>query len=248
VIKAKLTKGSPRVRSAAQFAKRARRRIYERAGSDRYSHPAYDELDFKLADYLPDRGGIFVEAGAYDGYWGSNTYWFERFRGWTGVLVEPLPELAAKARRERPRSKVFQCALVTKDASASSIVIHYGGVMSSVSDAWESDEDARAHAVVGAGLVHSSTYELIVSARTLNDVLTEAGVGEIDLLSLDVEGYEISALQGLDLSRHKPRFMLIEMLREDYQLPAIEQILGDQYRHEAQLSERDHLYRRVDTS
>ena len=50
--------------------------------------------------------GIFVEAGAFDGYGGSNTYWFERFRGWTGVLIEPTPELAARARKGRPRSQV----------------------------------------------------------------------------------------------------------------------------------------------
>jgi FkbM family methyltransferase len=222
--------------------------VYERAGSDRYSHPASDELDFKLAEYLPDRGSIFVEAGAMDGYWESNTYWFERFRGWTGVLVEPVPELAARARRERPRAKVFQCALVSNDAGVRSVMIHYGGSMSTVSDAFESEDDARTFALTGAGLARNSTYDVIVPARTLSDVLAEAGVGEIDLLSLDVEGYEISALQGLDLSRHKPRFVLIEILREDHQLPEIERILSDHYRHEAQLSERDHLYRRIDTS
>ncbi len=32
----------------------------------------------------------------------------------------------------------------------------------------------------------------------------------MDLLSLDVEGYELSALKGLDFTRHCPKFILIE--------------------------------------
>src|ERR1700686_634655 len=97
-------RGQPQLHAGVRAVKRARRRALETLGSDRYSHPAYDDLDRKLAAYLPERGGTFVEAGAFDGYWGSNTYWFERFRDWSGVLVEPLPEMAERARRERPRS------------------------------------------------------------------------------------------------------------------------------------------------
>src|SRR4029077_1746907 len=39
------------------------------------------------------RSGFFVEVGAYDGVNLSNTYHFEQ-TGWTGVLVEPDPEMA----------------------------------------------------------------------------------------------------------------------------------------------------------
>ena len=46
------------------------------------------------ARHLTRRGGVFVEAGANDGYAQSNTYYFERMRGWSGVLIEPVPELA----------------------------------------------------------------------------------------------------------------------------------------------------------
>lgn len=44
---------------------------------------------------------------------------------------------------------------------------------------------------------------------------TKAAAPEIDLLSLDVEGYEPEVLEGLDLHRHAPRYMLIEMLNPD---------------------------------
>ena len=38
-------------------------------------------------------GGFYVEAGAYDGEELSNTLLFELYRNWTGLLVEPNPEV-----------------------------------------------------------------------------------------------------------------------------------------------------------
>ena len=60
----------------------------------------------------PRDRGYFVEAGANDGHLQSNTYYFERFKGWTGVLIEPIPELYNRCVRERPRSRVLNYALV----------------------------------------------------------------------------------------------------------------------------------------
>lgn len=233
----------PRIHAGARAIKRARRHAFERLGSDRYSHPAYDDLDRKLAAYVPERGGTFVEAGAYDGYWGSNTYWFERFRGWSGVLIEPVPELADRARRDRPRSQVFQCALVPPGYSGNRVALRYGGAMSVVAGAWNGDEEE--HARAGALMEGLETFLLKVPARLLSDVLDEASITHIDLLTLDVEGFEAAVLRGLDLSRHTPRFLLVEMLRENRDRKAIEATLGASYQHEALLSSRDHLYRRV---
>jgi hypothetical protein len=36
------------------------------------------------------RGGVFVEAGAYDGETFSNTLYLEKRLGWTGLLVTIL--------------------------------------------------------------------------------------------------------------------------------------------------------------
>jgi FkbM family methyltransferase len=236
-------RGHPRLRAVARAVKRGRRSAFERLGSDRYSHPAYDDLDRKLANYLPERNGTFVEAGAYDGYWSSNTYWFERFRDWSGVLVEPVPEMAEAARRERPRSQVFQCALVAPDCGHARVSLLFGGTMSLLLG--EANGDEADHARTGAKMEGRETFRIDVPARTLTAVLDEASITDIDLISLDVEGFEADVLRGLDLRRHAPRFLLVEMLRPEQSRPIIEAILGPRYEHEAQLSSRDHLYRRV---
>ena len=55
-------------------------------------NPAYGQYNQSaIVDrYLKGKtGGFFVEAGAWDGEYLSNSLFFERERGWTGLLVEP---------------------------------------------------------------------------------------------------------------------------------------------------------------
>src|SRR5260221_11455107 len=71
-----------------------------------------NELDRKLEAHLDFDRGIFVEAGANDGINQSKTLYFETCRRWRGLLVEPIPALAERCRRNRPRAIVECCALV----------------------------------------------------------------------------------------------------------------------------------------
>lgn len=50
-------------------------------------------IDRKLEAVLPHRNGFYVELGANDGALASNTYFFELKKGWSGLLVEPAPNL-----------------------------------------------------------------------------------------------------------------------------------------------------------
>jgi hypothetical protein len=57
-----------------------------------------------------------------------------------------------------------------------------------------------------------------VNAITLTELLIKHNIHKIDFFSLDVEGYEIDVLNGLDFSIFRPKFILIETAnREEYQ-------------------------------
>jgi FkbM family methyltransferase len=224
-----------------------RRSLFERFGSDRYSHPALHDLDRKLTTWLPQRGGFFVEAGAYDGFIQSNTYWLERFREWHGVLVEPVPHHFTLAQRVRPRSRVVNCALVPPDHDAPTATIRYGGLMSLVKGARGETEEEERHVRAGDMFgLDDVAYDISVPARTLSSVLEDAGAPEdIDLLSLDVEGFEASVLQGLDLERFAPRFILLEV-DTPQRRASVEAVIGGRYDLVERLSPMDVLYRRRD--
>lgn len=233
---------SPRVRRATRTARRHywawRRQRAENRGDLRYSRPALYDLDDKLLNYLPD-SGYFVEAGAYDGYNESNTYFLERARGWSGLLVEAVPELHGWAVRQRPGSTVVNCALVPPDLAGRNVPIHYAGTMSIVSGARGGENGDSAY--VEAAMLFDDGYEVQVPGRTLSEVLDEAGSPEVDFLSLDVEGYEEQALGGLDLGRHAPKLILVEVHTEDH-LAAVAGVLGERYRMVDYLTPQDALF------
>jgi FkbM family methyltransferase len=214
-------------------------RLFEALGSQRYSAPALFDMDRRLAELMPWRGGTFVEAGAHDGYTQSNTYFLERHLGWSGLLVEAIPELEARARARRGRSHVVGCALVGPSFEASTARVSFGDLMSTVGD------DAR-HAAGGLAVTGRRAYSVEVPAKTLESVLDETAMQAIDLLVLDVEGHELDVLAGLDLARHAPRYMLIEALDRTAQQPAIDLALSKRYEFVEALSEYDLLYRRRD--
>lgn len=218
-----------------------RRRIAEALGIDRYSFFALNDLDRKLLRHLDHRGGFFVEAGANDGVAQSNTYFFERTRGWRGLLIEGVPELAQACRRNRPRATVVNTALVADD-SVREITMRTANLMSIVEGAFGSRDADEAHVRRGVevqgGPDRVATRTLTVPARTLTSVLAEAGVTRIDLLSLDVEGYEVQVLRGLDLERFRPRYILVEARSVD----AVDALLESRYDRIEQMSQHDYLY------
>jgi len=185
-----------------------------------------NEIDDKLAPYLNLRGGVFIEAGANDGVSQSNTYFLEKALGWRGVLVEPVPRLFKKCRRNRRNSAVFNCALVAPEDEGKGVSIcDMGdrGLLSRISEGGSSS----------GGTVTE------VCGRTLTSVLFEAQFERIDFFSLDVEGYELSVLKGLDFSRFLPSFILVETS----QVEKVDESLLQHYDRIAQLTHHDYLYR-----
>ena len=188
-----------------------RRTLHESFGSDRYSRPGLNDLDEKLSKYLDFKNGVFIQAGGNNGFTQSNTYRLEKTKGWTGILVEGIPELYEKARRCRKHSKVFNCALVPFGSEGAEIEMVYGNLMSIVVGAMGSttaDEEhirkSREH------VTNKQAYRVKVPGRTLSSIIDEAGISKIDFFSLDVEGFEAPVLMGLDLKRHRPTFILVE--------------------------------------
>jgi len=174
--------------------------------------PALNNLDQKLEKYLDFDKGFFIEAGANDGYTQSNTFFLEKKRKWSGILVEGIPELFEKAKKQRKKSVVYNCALVSREFLEPTVTMHYAHLMSVVDNSLKSVEEQNKHIAAGVDVQNlEKSYSVEVPARTLESILNELpNLPSIDFFSLDVEGYELNVLQGLNLSKYRPRYILVE--------------------------------------
>lgn len=174
-----------------------------------------ENIDLQLVAILGrQRAGVFVEAGAFDGVQQSNTYFLERHLGWRGLLVEPDPDAAQRCKHNRSRSIVEQYCLVADGCVAPSKRLRQAGLMSVLEDESIDEAWAQAHVAQGRsiqGLTSQSTID--VPAVSLKVLLDRHGIRRVDFFSLDVEGYELEVLKGIDFAKVKFHNIFVECRR-----------------------------------
>lgn len=212
-------------------------------------YASLNQLDRKLEKYVDYDGGFFVELGANDGVTQSNSLYFEKHRGWRGVLVEPAPQNFLKCRQNRSdRNSIYCAACVSFDYDQEFVRIAYSNLMSTPISLESDIQDPRAHARLGDRFLGQgeTMFEFGAVARPLNSLLQDAGAPrQIDFLSLDVEGAELEVLKGVDHEAFRFKFILVEC-RDFTRLNAYLDSKG--YRFVEKLSSQDYLFTSEDLS
>lgn len=71
------------------------------------------DLDTKMLNYIDLHSrGFYIECGANNGIWQSNTKLLNEY-GWTGLLVEPNPNIFPELQKNRPSDICENYALVS---------------------------------------------------------------------------------------------------------------------------------------
>jgi hypothetical protein len=50
-----------------------------------------NKIDKDLIKYIKYKNGFYIELGANDGISQSNTLFLEKYKNWSGILIEPNP-------------------------------------------------------------------------------------------------------------------------------------------------------------
>ncbi|KAA8496459.1 hypothetical protein FVE85_0188 [Porphyridium purpureum] len=161
--------------------------------------PQTDEILHQV--FFPGlRNGKFIEVGAFDGLADSNTAFFEREMGWSGLLVEPFPKHVQKLQQNRGSSggrgkvSIVQAAVCP---AGQTIALYEDNLKSGV------NVPSKADAV-----------PLMFNCVPLQSVLqTHPGLEQVDLLVIDVEDSERMVLETIDFSRVQVRVMLLDESR-----------------------------------
>ncbi|WP_298261193.1 FkbM family methyltransferase [Bradyrhizobium sp.] len=177
-----------------------------------------EELSF-LRAYTPD-GGVFVDVGANVGTYALTLACKVGSSG-TVIAVEPHPVAHARLAFNHAASGFTQVKLVAAAAGPSDgeLLIETDG-----------DNLGASHIVNG----QSSSRAFRVPALTLQQILADAGVGRMNALKIDVEGFEDRVLTGFFAQTPEtlwPRAVVIEHLsREEWQHDCIDDMISRGYR------------------
>lgn len=147
--------------------------------------------------------GFFVEVGCIDGRRFSNTLLFEK-QGWKGICIEAHNDFIPLLRQNRPNSVVCHCAVGEADENDVPFYANARGSLSTLDRSMES-QFKKTHTEYFTGF----EVQQVKKCR-LDSVFKENKVRQIDILSLDIEGYEVMALKGLDLNVYQPKIMVVE--------------------------------------
>jgi FkbM family methyltransferase len=173
------------------------------------------------------RNGVFVDIGAYDGVTYSNTLMLEQERGWTGVCIEPLPDVCAELRKNRSCICVQACVGNRDEPAVEFLAVQSAVVRTRMLSGVLSEYDPAHLARIENELsVFGGSKSVIqVPMRPLHAILHEHGIDKVDYLSIDTEGSELLILSSTTLSAIGNPCITVE---NNYNDPAIDAALRDQ--------------------
>ena len=146
------------------------------------------------------KDGFFVEIGAADGFYLSNTLILENL-GWRGIIAEPLPTWHQKI-RQRKCNVDLRCVYEKSNSKLIFEDVFDNPELSGISEDLDQDNNAS---------LRRNTKKLEVNTISLNDLLEEyKAPNNIDYISIDTEGSEYKILKNFNFNKYDVVIFTIE--------------------------------------
>ena len=160
-----------------------------------------------LIDYIfkSKKKGFYLDVGCQHPISNNNTYLLYR-RGWSGINIDLDPKNIRLFNFERPND-INICKCVSSDNSKKDLFFfHSGSPINSLEKKTIKDK---------------SNFSLKkIKTFTLNSILENYKIRDIDYFNLDVEGHEVDILKNFDIKYYKPKVISVEFI--DYQMKKLE--------------------------
>ncbi|MEP7149353.1 MAG: FkbM family methyltransferase [Acidobacteriota bacterium] len=143
--------------------------------------------------------GTYVDVGCNRPLRNSNTFDFYKL-GWRGIAIDANMDLIAEFQAVRKQDICVTSAVSDEQRDAFF---------------YKSDEDLVSTIDEDRLIEWKKHWEFNegekVVTRTLTSILDDYSLVDIDLLSIDVEGHDLQVLRGLDLTKYRPKLIIIEI-------------------------------------
>lgn len=180
------TVASPDIKAKCLELVKGKAKWFSQAGQDWYLFHNIFKYNMETI-----KNGFYIDLGANDPLYISNTFFFDRCLGWQGLCVEPNPQYHEKYANRT-------CTLVKKCVSdkEEKVKMNWYGTDSTITEDGQGD----------------------ATCTTLPKLLELTGRHHVDLVSLDIEGFEVKLLQCLDFSKNSITAWAVETNKHDARL------------------------------
>jgi FkbM family methyltransferase len=150
-----------------------------------YSYQDEDKyiIQYLLKSKISD--GVYLECGAFDR--GEDTKTLENNFGFTGILIEPIPDKFKILEKSRPNNELYNCAISNQDLSYIEFIGDntQAGVLNTINTDLNKNN-------------WKNSYK--VKNKKMKDILKNSKFKYIDFMIIDVEGGELELLKSIDFS------------------------------------------------
>lgn len=160
--------------------------------------------------------GFYVDVGARHPVMWSNTYLLYK-RGWRGINIDAMPGSMTLFDRVRPRDINLELGIAERPGE---LLFHIFE-----EDPLNTFDPKLAKRRVDMGM--TLLKEVPVACKPLSAVFKEFVKWPIDLLSIDVEGFDLQVLQSADLQEYRPRTIIVEDTSRELELSPISAFMHD---------------------
>lgn len=148
------------------------------------------------------REGFYIDLGAWEpGHDSVTKHFYDQ--GWSGINVEPVPELYQRLVQQRPRDQNLNVAV----GSSIGEVEFQEWVGTGLSSSLPTENEA---------VLQTLGYEkraYRVPVTTLAEIAKTLNGRTVDFLKIDVEGSELDVLLGAHWNTFRPRIILLEAIK-----------------------------------
>ena len=168
-----------------------------------------------FSDY--DYKGLIVEVGGATPEFLSMSKHFKD-NGWRSIIIEPNPTFVKQHKDAGNEVYEFACSYEDKDGEFTIVrqrAEAYGGIVTDHSySSIEVKENYLKHN--NFILTEENSEKINVKIKKLDTILSELNINKIDILSIDVEGWEIEVMKGLNTKNIDCKLIVVEnYLREN---------------------------------